>query len=79
LSKAGFTPRSIQTTATVHLNKVGEGFGITGIDLATRCEVPGVSEAEFQRLAADAKANCIISKALAVPIQFEASLITAAA
>ena len=33
LTKAGHTPTSIESTAVVHLNKVGEGFSITGIDL----------------------------------------------
>lgn len=65
LAKAGHKPRSVETTATVHLDKVGEGFGITRIDLNTRGEVPGLSEAEFTRFAEDAKANCIVSKALA--------------
>ena len=74
LGNAGHTPTKIETAATVHLNKVGEGFAITGIDLATRGLVPGISAAEFQRMAEDAKANCIVSKALAVPITLTATL-----
>lgn len=75
LTKAGHPPTTIETTATVHLEKVGEGFGITGIDLTTRGTVPGVSAADFQRLAEDAKTNCIISKALAgVPMRLVATL-----
>lgn len=74
LGNAGHPPTKIETTATVHLNKVGEGFSITGIDLATRGLVPGISAAEFQRMAEDAKANCIVSKALAVPITLAATL-----
>ena len=65
LAKAGHPPKSIETAVVVHLDKVGEGFGITGIDLTTRGEVTGLSEAEFQRLANEAKVNCIVSKALA--------------
>ena len=65
LAKAGHPPTSIETAVVVHLDKVGEGFGITGIDLTTRGEVTGLSEAEFQRLANEAKVNCIVSKALA--------------
>jgi osmotically inducible protein OsmC len=77
LTKAGHPPRSIETSAVVHLNKVGEGFGITGIDLGTRGEVPGLSEGEFQRLANEAKVNCIISKALAdFPVSLTATLIS---
>lgn len=74
LTMAGKPPKSIDTTATVHLGKVGEGFAITGIDLVTRGVVTGVSEAEFKRLAEETKVNCIISKALAVPMRLEATL-----
>lgn len=75
LTKAGHPPASLETTATVHLDKAGEGFAISGIDLVTRGRVPGQTEAEFQRLAEDAKTNCIISKALAgVPMRLQATL-----
>lgn len=75
LTNAGHPPRSLETSAVVHLNKVGEGFGITAIDLTTHGDVPGVSEADFQRQALDAKVNCIISKALAgVPMALIATL-----
>lgn len=76
LSLAGHTPTSVTTTATVHLRKVGEGFGITGIDLVTRGVVPGIAAAEFQRLAEATKTGCIISKALsAVPMTLDARLL----
>jgi len=76
LSKAGHPPKSIETTATVHLEKVGEGFSITGIDLATRGSVPGASDADFQRLAEDTRKGCIVSRALsAVPTQLKATLV----
>lgn len=75
LTKLGHAPRSIETSANVHLGKVGEGFAITGIDLLTRGDVPGISAAEFQRLAEEAKKNCIVSRALAaVPMQLDAAL-----
>lgn len=77
LSSAGHVPTSVTTTATVHLSKVGAGFGITGIDLVTRGVVPGVSPTDFQRLAEETKVNCIISKALAaVPMKLDAQLVT---
>jgi osmotically inducible protein OsmC len=76
LTKAGHTPKSIETTATVHLDKLEAGFSITGIDLVTRGEVPGLAAAEFVRLADDAKKNCIVSRALAsVPVRLQASLV----
>jgi osmotically inducible protein OsmC len=74
LFKAGKTATSIDTKAVVIL----EGVAITRIDLTTRGVVPGVTEAEFQALAEDAKANCIVSKALsAVPMTLQATLVTA--
>ena len=72
LSKAGKPPTSIDTKAVVIL----EGLTITKIELATRAVVPGLTAAEFQALADDAKTNCIVSKALAaVPLTLQATLI----
>ncbi len=65
LAKAGHNPKSVATTATVNLELVGAGSQITRIDLVTHGIVPGLSEAEFKKFAEDAKANCIVSKALA--------------
>jgi osmotically inducible protein OsmC len=62
LSKTGFTPTRISTTATVHLT---EGPTISLIELVSEAEVPGVSEAAFQEHAAAAKAGCPVSKVLA--------------
>ena len=77
LTQGGHPPESLETSAVVHLNKVGEGFGITAIDLTTRGVVPGLAPAEFQRLALDAKVNCIVSRALSgVPMSLKATLVT---
>lgn len=62
LTKAEFPPNSIATTATVHL---GDGPTITKIELTTEANVPGISGDKFAELAAQAKANCPVSKALA--------------
>ncbi|MFI5310917.1 MAG: OsmC family peroxiredoxin [Gemmatimonadales bacterium] len=76
LAKGGHTPTSVTTTATVHLNKTDAGFAITGIDLVTRGVVPGVSEAEFMRLASETRTGCIVSRALAaVPMTLDAKLL----
>ena len=64
LNKAGYKPKTIQTTATVHLEKVGEGFGITRIELDTTASVPGIDAATFRDQAELAKAGCPVSKAL---------------
>ena len=74
LAQAGKSPKSIETDAAVHLEKQGDGFAITGVHLATTGDVPGLSASEFQRFAEDAKKNCIVSRALSVPITLQATL-----
>jgi len=65
LGRAGITPKRITTTAQVHLEKSGDGFAITRIDLSTEADVPGIDAAAFAKHAEDAKRNCPVSKALA--------------
>ena len=65
LSRAGIKPKRIHTEARVKLEKVGEAFTITQIELETEAEVPDVDDATFQKYALDAKQNCPLSKALA--------------
>ena len=64
VSRAGVTPTCIPTAAKVKLEKVGEGFSITDIDLETEAVIPGIDDAAFQKYALDAKQNCPVSKAL---------------
>lgn len=64
LSQAGFTPSSVATSATVHLDRIETGFGITKIDLDTVGTVPGIDEGKFQELATNAKENCPVSMLL---------------
>lgn len=65
LGKNGFSPNSVETKATVTLDKVGEGFGITRIDLEAQADVPNIDDAKFQELAETAKSTCPVSRALA--------------
>jgi osmotically inducible protein OsmC len=65
LSRAGSPPARIHTTAQVKLEKIGDAFSITRIDLDTEAEIPGIDDATFQKHASDAKQNCPVSKALA--------------
>lgn len=62
LTKAGYIPTRIHTTAKVHLEA---GPTITLIELDTQAEVPGLDEKTFQEQAQAAKKNCPVSKALA--------------
>ena len=76
LSQAGFVPTRVHTTAKVHLDKVGEGFAVTGIDLECEAQVPNISAADFQAQAEGAKKNCPISKLLTgAPIRLNARLV----
>ena len=75
LGKAGFEPVSVETKATVKLEKQGEAFVIPNIDLVTSAEVPNISDEEFQTIAKGAKENCPVSKVLAAAeISLDASL-----
>jgi len=65
LTRAGHNPTRLHTTASVRLDKVGEGFGITKITLELEGEVPDLSREEFEKFAHTAKENCPVSKALA--------------
>jgi osmotically inducible protein OsmC len=76
LGNAGFNPTSVATTAKVHLEKVGEGFSITKIELTTEAQVPGIDDKTFQTHAESAKKGCPVSKALAAtPITLQAKLV----
>jgi lipoyl-dependent peroxiredoxin len=76
LSRQGFKVNSVETTATVHLEKGDSGFSIARIDLVTKGDVEGIDEAKFKQEAETAKAGCIISRALsAVPMTVTASLV----
>ena len=64
-AKAGIATTSIDTTARVKLVKQGEGFVIDRIALTMQATVPGLDSARFQEIAAAAKRECPLSKALA--------------
>lgn len=74
LGQAGFTPDSIETRATVTLDQVDGGFGITTIHLDVKATVPGADDKTFQKAANDAKAGCPVSKVLNATISLDASL-----
>src|SRR5215208_7618074 len=65
LSRARITPRRIHTEARVKLEKIGEAFSITQIELEAEAEIPDIDDATFQQYAQGAKENCPVSKALA--------------
>ncbi len=64
LEQAGYTPEHIHTIAKVHIDKAGEGFKITTIELDTEGSVPGIDENTFKEKAETAKKGCPVSAAL---------------
>ena len=72
LAQAGHTPEEINTKADVTFVA---GTGITGSHLTVTARIPGISEDEFQKIAADAKVGCPVSGALAsIDITMDATL-----
>jgi len=63
--KAGLATENIDTTASVRLSKHGDGLIIDRIALTMTASVPGIDEQAFQEIAASAKRDCPLSKALA--------------
>jgi osmotically inducible protein OsmC len=71
LTAAGFTPESIATTARVTLEPDGPGFKISRSALALEAKVPGIDQAQFEKIAQGAKAGCPISKVINAEITLE--------
>lgn len=61
LSKAGHKPERLHTTAEVEFVP---GKGITTITLTVKGHIHGISEADFHKLAEEAKVGCPVSQAL---------------
>ena len=68
LGKAGFTPTSINTKATLTMTTEG-GFKITGIHLDTEANVPGISAEKFAEVAEATKEGCPVSTLLKPGLQ----------
>ncbi len=79
LTERGISPESIQTTATVKLEKTDAGPTVTSSNLVTVARIPGIDEATFNEAAQQAKANCPISRLLSTNVTLDARLETAAA
>lgn len=76
LTQAGHPPTQLDTTATVYLERREEGFVIPRIHLETSGQVPGIDQAEFERMASEAERGCTVSKVLAAAeITLEARLL----
>jgi osmotically inducible protein OsmC len=70
----GIKAESISATATVALEKVGDGFSVTTSHLDVKIKAPGADRAKVQTAADNAKGGCPISKLLTATITMEANI-----
>lgn len=74
LGKAGFTPTSIDTNATLTMDKTDAGFTITAIHLDVHAKVPNIDNSKFEEIANGAKKGCPVSRVLNANITMTAHL-----
>ncbi len=74
LGKAGITPESIHTTATITMDKTDAGWTVTESHLDVAAKIPGVDPAKFTAAANAAKAGCPISRLLKANVTMNARL-----
>ena len=74
LAGAGYTDGTLETEAAVKLEQDGQGFKVTRSDLTLKASVPGIDPDRFASIAAEAKANCPISKLLNAEITLNHTL-----
>src|SRR5882672_8777545 len=75
LGRAGLNPERVDASADVHLDKEGEGFKISRIELTANAKVPGIDAAKFSAIAEETKKACPVSKALTgTTIELKATL-----
>jgi osmotically inducible protein OsmC len=74
LSRQGFKPTRLSTQALVSLEQVDGAWTITSSHLEMRAVVPDIAAERFAAIAADAKVNCPVSRALKVQITLDAQL-----
>lgn len=71
LSREGFTPDRIETSAAVTVESDGAGFKISKSALRLQATVPNISQEQFQKVAEGAKAGCPVSKVLNADITLD--------
>ena len=74
LGNAGITPESLETTASLTLDKLDAGWTVTKIHLDVSARIPGADKAAFEKAAESAKAGCPISRLLKAEITMTARL-----
>jgi lipoyl-dependent peroxiredoxin len=74
LGGANLTPESINTSATLTMDKLDAGWTITAVHLDVVAKVPGASQEAFKTAADNAKSGCPVSKVLNAKITMDAKL-----
>jgi len=74
LGNADLVAESIDTKAVVSLEKDGDGFSITAVQLTCKAKVPNTDAATFARIAEQTKLGCPVSKVLKATITLDATL-----
>jgi lipoyl-dependent peroxiredoxin len=74
LGAANITPDSINTNATLTMEKLDAGWTITAVHLDVAARIPNADEAAFNKAAENAKAGCPVSKVLNAKITMSAKL-----
>ena len=74
LGAGGLTPERLDTTATITLEKVGDGFSITKSHLDLVARVPGADQAKFDAAVKAAETGCPVSKLFKAEISVNARL-----
>ena len=75
LGNAGITPETLETTASLTLEKLDAGFTVTKVHLDVAARIPGNDKAAFEKAAQEAKAGCPISRLLKAEITMTARLL----
>jgi len=76
LGKVGITPEKLETTATITLDKDGNGFSITKSHLDLVAHIPGADKAKFDAAVKAAEVGCPVSKLFKAEISVSARLET---
>lgn len=75
LGNAGHVATRIDTRAEVLMETGEAGPSAVGVNLIVSATVPGLDAAGFATIADNAKKNCVISRALGIPVSMEATLL----
>lgn len=75
LGKAGISPTKLETTATVTIDKVGEGFAITKSHLDLVANIPGADKSKFDAAVKAAETGCPVSKLFKTEVSVSSKLL----